>query len=217
MHHPSTDEIGVDNLKLVALISAQHLILWQMTATFSHSEICEVFQLSTADLNSIIYARGLLLASDQPGPFNARKFCLADAYLIAFALDLINLTRRGADACRAIERLAWFDRLETEDAIREARGLPKLTANERLRMRDELRFAACIEPHSIHPAFCHRDLTEPFLLIADDHLETMRARIIPQSALWLEGASGIRTSWLINVTRALDDVDRNIRIMRGDA
>jgi hypothetical protein len=186
-----------------------------MKTTFTHSEVCEVFQLMAADLNLIIYARGLILASEQPGPFNARKFCLADLYLISFALDLINLTRRGADACRAIERMVWFDALETEDAIREHRGLPKLTAAERMSMREELRFAACIEPQAIHPALCHRDLGEPFLIVAEDFSETLRAQIIPEGAFWRHGFAGIRASWVINLTRTLIDVDRNIRIMRG--
>lgn len=188
-----------------------------MTQTFTHDQVCEVFQLSKADLNSIIYQRSLILASEQPGPFNARKFVLADLYLIAFALDLINLTRRGADACRTIDKLAWFDKLETEDAIREWHGLPKLTAYERFQMREELRFAACIEPQAIHPALCHRDLSQPFLIVAEDHFETMRARIIPEGEFWLEGLSGIRTSWVINLTRSLHDVDHNISLLKANA
>jgi len=188
-----------------------------MKPTFTHSEVCEVFQLTAADLNSIIYARALILASEQPGPFNARKFCLTDLYLISFALDLINLSRRGADACRAIDKMVWFDKLENEDLIREARGLPKLTVAERLAMREELRIAACIEPHAIHPALYHRDLTEPFLMVAEDNFDTMRARIIPQSAFWHEGILGYRAMWVINLTRSLHDVDHNISLLRADA
>ena len=205
----------IDNRKLVALIRRNYLILWQMTETFIHSEVCEVFQLSAADLNSVIYHRSLILASEQPGPFNARKFCLADLYLISIALDLINLSRRASDACRAIDRLAWFDTLETEDDIREARGLAKMTVAERMSMREELRIAACIEPQAIHPAFRHRDLSAPFLIIADDNSETLRAQIIPEDTFWIQGFAGIRAMWVINLTRTLFDVDRNIRIMRG--
>jgi hypothetical protein len=188
-----------------------------MTETFIHSEVCEVFQLSAADLNSIIYTRRLILASDQPGQFNVRKFYLADLYLIAVALDLIYLTQRGAEACRAIDKLAWFDTLETEDAIREHHGLPKLTAPERMSMREELRLAACIEPQAIHPALCHRDLASPFLIVAEEHSETLRARIIPEGALWMEDLAGIRAMWVINLTRSLHDVDRNISLLRADA
>lgn len=188
-----------------------------MKQTFTHDQVCEVFQLSKADLNSIIYTRSLILASEQPGPFNARKFVLADLYLISVAVDLINLTRRGADACRAIDKLVWFDKLETEDAIREARGLPKLTASERFQMREELRLAACIEPQAIHPALYHRDISQPFLIVAEDHSDILRARIIPEGEFWLEGVSGIRTSWVINLTRSLHDVDHNIRLLQAVA
>lgn len=190
-----------------------------MLPTFTADQITEALKRARGGFDALLYSFDLPLASEQPGRLKQRHFPLVDVYTIAIAYELIDLSGRRDEACRALGRFMYWDKIDADDAVREFHGKPKLTAAERIEARKELAAKYAVDPGLVHDCFKPCEPQTPWFLVGYPSPEDGKMRLTPMQddAMWMTTTLGIRTAWVVNMTRLITDVDAALAAVTEDA
>jgi hypothetical protein len=179
--------------------------------TYTIEQVAEALDVRKSDVDYLLYSFRLLLASDAPGRLNTRQFPLIDIYILGLTLELIRLSGRREQMCRAVEHFLWWTFADSEDMIREFHGKPKLTPAERVAMREARAVKYAADHTTAGECFKPRDGERPYFLIGYDDLDgKVRLRTYEDDAIWHTGFLGLRGLWIVNVTRLMFDIDRRL-------
>lgn len=187
--------------------------------TFTIEQLVEALGVKRSDIEFIVYTHRLLLASEAPGGLVRRVYPRIDAYILALAFELVRLSGRRDEVCRALDRFLWWGHIDSEDIYREHRGQPKLTADERIEARRVLAAKYAADPGAARECFAPRELHEPWFLVgynsaADGKLWLEAHR---DDGMWLTSMMGIRSMLTVNVTRLMAEMDAKLAAIMEDA
>lgn len=187
--------------------------------TFTIEQIVEAMDVKRSDLDYIVYTHRLLLASEAPGGLVRREFHLIDAYILALAWELIRLSGRRDEVCRALDRFLWWQHIDSEDIYREHRGQPKMTISERMAMRQELAAKYAADPGEAGECFKPCELHEPWFIIGYNSAANRKLWLEAHrdDGMWLTGTMGIRSMLTVNLTRLMAEMDSKLSAVLEDA
>ena len=186
-------------------------------STYTADQVADALGVRRSDLDYLLYTHRLTLASEAPGRLNQRDFFLIDVYAFALVFELIRLSGRRDEVCRAVERFLWWDRVDGEDAIRQHRGQPPLTASERIEARRALAATFAADLGAAGDCFKPQEPHEPWFILGYMHEGKMRLEAHRDDGIWLTSVLGLRALWAVNMTRLVADVDANLAAMMEDA
>ena len=177
--------------------------------TFTIEQLVEAQGVKRSDYDYIIYSHRLQLASEAPGGLIRRDFHLIDAYILALAWELIRLSGRRDEVCRALDRFIWWQHIDSEDILRKHRGQPPQTAGERIEARRALAAKYAADPGAAGEWFKPCELHEPWFLIGYNSVEDGKLWLEAHrdDGMWLTSMMGIRSMLTVNVTRLMAEVD----------
>jgi hypothetical protein len=185
--------------------------------TYTANQVAEAIGRRRADLDFIIYSHRLTLASEAPGRLNQRDFFLIDVYAAALAFELIRLSGRRDEVCRGVERFLWWSHLDEQDAIREHRGQPPLTASERIEARRALAAKYAADPGEAGECFKPHELQWPWFMVASFDDGKLRLRALNDDGFWHLGFRGIGSLLVVNMTKLIHEIDAKLAAMMEDA
>ena len=185
--------------------------------TYTADQVADALGVRRSDLDYLLYTHAVTLASEAPGRLNQRDFFEIDVLVLALAFELVKLSGRRDEVCRAIERFLWWDRVDGEDAIRQHRGQPLLTASERIEARRALAATFAADPGAAGDCFKPHEPHEPWFILGYIRDGKMRLEAHRDDGIWLTSVLGLRALWAVNMTRLVADVDANLAAMMEDA
>jgi hypothetical protein len=185
--------------------------------TYTANQVAEAIGVRRADLDFIIYSHRLTLASEAPGRLNQRDFFQIDVYAAALAFELIRLSGRRDEVCRGVERFLWWSRLDEQDAIREFRGQPPLTASERIEARRALAAKYAADPGEAGECFKPHELQWPWFMVASFEDGKLRLRALNDEGFWHIGFHGAASLLVVNMTKLVHEIDAALAAITEDA
>lgn len=186
-------------------------------STYTADQVPDALGVRRSDLDYLLYTHRLTLASEAPGRLNQRDFFLIDVYALALVFELIRLSGRRDEVCRAVERFLWWDRVDEQDAIRQHRGQPPLTASERIEARRALAATFAADPGAAGDCFKPQKPHEPWFILGYMHEGKMRLEAHRDDGIWLTSVLGLRALWAVNMTRLVADVHASLAAIMEDA
>lgn len=185
--------------------------------TFTIEQVAETLDKKRSDVDFLLYTHRLLLASEAPGALTRREFPLIDVYILALAFELVRLSGRRDEVCRALDRFLWWQHVDSEDAIREHRGLPKLSIPERMAMKQELAAKYAADPGAAGECFKPHELHWPWFVAAFFDGGKLYLRANDDTGFWHNAFLGRGSMLVVNMTRLIADVDAALVALMEDA
>lgn len=188
-----------------------------MPPTYTADQVADAIGRRRADLDYLLYTHRLALASEAPGRLNQRDFFKIDVYAAALAFELIRLSGRRDEVCRGVERFLWWSRLDEQDAIREHRGQPPLTASERIEARRALAAKYAADPGEAGECFKPHELQWPWFIVASFEDGKLRLRALNDEGFWHISFHGPASLLVVNMTKLVHNVDAALAAITEDA